>query len=220
MWDAWMNSWTEKPLAMMDGWTAMQDALQTVADSNASTMFMPAITPVMAPAMIAAVTVNTAAATCAGLWMGLAQAPIAAMGAMTGEAGNASAAKSAPGKQTRTKVTVQVAATPKVESAPKAAAAKASAPKTPVAAKATKVDDRPDGLDAPRSGKADDLKKISGVGPKLETVLNDLGIYHFDQIAAWKAAEIRWVDEYLRFKGRIKRDGWIAQAKALAKEAA
>jgi predicted flap endonuclease-1-like 5' DNA nuclease len=36
-----------------------------------------------------------------------------------------------------------------------------------------------------RDGKPDDLKKISGVGPKLEGVLNEMGFYHFDQIAAW-----------------------------------
>ena len=74
---------------------------------------------------------------------------------------------------------------------------------------------RPQGLEAPR-GTADDLKSIAGIGPKLEIVLNDLGIYHFDQIAAWSAAEIAWVDEYLKFKGRIARDQWIEQARMLS----
>ncbi|MCC0016361.1 MAG: hypothetical protein H6878_08840 [Rhodobiaceae bacterium] len=73
---------------------------------------------------------------------------------------------------------------------------------------------RPSGLEAPR-GQADDLKRISGVGPKLEIVLNDLGIYHFDQIAAWSAGEVEWIDDYLKFKGRIERDKWIAQARRL-----
>lgn len=78
--------------------------------------------------------------------------------------------------------------------------------------------DKPQGLDAPRSGKADDLKRISGVGPKLEETLNGLGIFHFDQIAQWSPETIAWVDNYLSFKGRIDREGWIAQAKVLAAE--
>ncbi|MFN0263495.1 hypothetical protein ACKTEK_06410 [Tepidamorphus sp. 3E244] len=78
---------------------------------------------------------------------------------------------------------------------------------------------RPKGLEAPR-GAADDLKSIAGIGPKLEIVLNDLGIYHFDQIAAWSAAEIAWVDAYLKFKGRIARDQWIAQAERLKSQLA
>ena len=74
-------------------------------------------------------------------------------------------------------------------------------------------------LNGPRDGKADDLKKIKGIGPKLEGVLNDLGVfYHFDQIASWTAAEVVWVDDRLKFKGRIDRDGWIAQAEKLAGE--
>ena len=63
----------------------------------------------------------------------------------------------------------------------------------------------------------DDLKLISGVGPKLEGVLNGLGIYTFAQVSKWKKKEIDWVDGYLKFKGRIERDDWLKQAKALAK---
>jgi NADH-quinone oxidoreductase subunit E len=62
----------------------------------------------------------------------------------------------------------------------------------------------------------DDLKLISGVGPKIEKTLHSLGIYTFAQVAAWKPVEIAWVDDYLNFKGRITRDSWIAQADALA----
>ncbi len=76
--------------------------------------------------------------------------------------------------------------------------------------------DKPRTLDAPRDGKKDDLKKIKGIGPKLEGVLNDLGIYHFDQIAAWSPREVEWVDDYLSFKGRIGRDDWIGQARELS----
>tara|TARA_R110002074_G_scaffold2285_6_gene13597 strand:+ start:1139 stop:1405 length:267 start_codon:yes stop_codon:yes gene_type:complete len=68
-----------------------------------------------------------------------------------------------------------------------------------------------------RAGGPDDLKLISGVGPKLEGTLNELGVFHFDQVAGWRKKEIEWVDAQLRFKGRIERDGWIAQAKILAK---
>lgn len=68
-----------------------------------------------------------------------------------------------------------------------------------------------------RPGVPDDLKQISGIGPKLETVLNELGIWSFDQIAAWKVEEVAWVDDYLSFKGRISRDDWIGQAHALTK---
>ncbi|PRX32700.1 NADH-quinone oxidoreductase subunit E [Meinhardsimonia xiamenensis] len=76
---------------------------------------------------------------------------------------------------------------------------------------------RPEGLAAPRDGKPDDLKKIKGVGPKLEQLLNSLGFYHFDQIATWTEDEIAWVDEHLEgFKGRVSRDKWVEQAKILA----
>ena len=70
---------------------------------------------------------------------------------------------------------------------------------------------------AARDGQADDLKKIKGVGPKLETVLHEMGVYHFDQIAGWNAAEVAWVDENLEgFRGRVSRDDWVAQARLLA----
>jgi len=69
-----------------------------------------------------------------------------------------------------------------------------------------------------RDGKADDLKKISGVGPKLEGLLHENGVFHFDQIASWGPAEIGYMDDKLSFKGRIERDGWIDQAKQFASE--
>lgn len=66
-------------------------------------------------------------------------------------------------------------------------------------------------------GKADDLKKIRGVGPKLEKLLNEMGIYHYWQVAGWNAEEVAWVDENLEgFKGRVSRDDWVKQAKILA----
>ena len=75
---------------------------------------------------------------------------------------------------------------------------------------------RPKGLPGARDGKPDKLQMISGVGPKLEKTLHGLGFFHFDQIAAWGKDQVEWVDEHLRYKGRIERDEWIAQAKLLA----
>ncbi len=76
---------------------------------------------------------------------------------------------------------------------------------------------KPEGLSAPRGGAADDLKQIKGVGPAMEKLMNGLGYYHFDQVAAWTPAEAAWVDENLEgFKGRVTRDNWISQAKSLA----
>jgi peptide/nickel transport system ATP-binding protein len=68
-----------------------------------------------------------------------------------------------------------------------------------------------------KPAKPDDLKLISGVGPKIEGILNGLGIYTYSQVAAWKKAERDWVDAKLKFHGRIEREDWVKQAKALAK---
>ena len=76
---------------------------------------------------------------------------------------------------------------------------------------------KPQALDAPRDGGADDLKRIKGIGPKLEKLCNSLGFYHFDQIAAWTADEVAWVDANLEgFRGRVSRDEWVKQAKLLS----
>ncbi len=77
---------------------------------------------------------------------------------------------------------------------------------------------KPTTLDGPRDGKADDLKRIKGIGPKMEKLCNKLGFYHFDQIAGWTADETAWVDANLEgFKGRVTRDEWVDQAKIFAK---
>ncbi len=76
---------------------------------------------------------------------------------------------------------------------------------------------KPAMLEAARAEGADDLKKIKGIGPKLEELCNSMGFYHFDQIAAWTSAEVAWVDQNLEgFKGRVTRDEWVPQAKSLA----
>ncbi|MFN3970466.1 MAG: NADH-quinone oxidoreductase subunit E [Gemmobacter sp.] len=76
---------------------------------------------------------------------------------------------------------------------------------------------RPEGLAAARDGKADNLRAIKGIGPKLEVLCHALGYFHFDQIASWTPAEVAWVDDNLEgFRGRVTRDDWVAQARILA----
>lgn len=96
----------------------------------------------------------------------------------------------------------------------------------PVAAQAEEDDDDDHSLEAnhpgarpaavTQSGTPDDLKIISGIGPKNEVLLHRLGVFYFRQIAAWNDDNIRWVDSYLKFKGRIEREDWVGQARRLA----
>ena len=74
---------------------------------------------------------------------------------------------------------------------------------------------RPYGLAAPL-GKADNLKRIRGIGPQNESRLHGLGIWHVSQIAAWTDENVKWVGSYLGSSGRIQRDNWVAQARDLA----
>jgi predicted flap endonuclease-1-like 5' DNA nuclease len=136
----------------------------------------------------------------------------------------AKAAFAAPGAETIKTAPVKAETAPvapakvaAVAQAPaKAAPKKTPAPKAEPAV-AVGVGKRPEALKKARGGKADDLKLIKGVGPKLEKLCNTLGFYHFDQIAAWSGDEIAWVDDNLEgFKGRVTRDDWVAQAKVLA----
>ena len=77
----------------------------------------------------------------------------------------------------------------------------------------------PGGLAAPRSGSGDDLTLIKGIGPVNARKLNEHGIYHFDQIAAWDQAQVAAAEAYLAFDGRIAREDWVGQAKTLARAA-
>lgn len=76
--------------------------------------------------------------------------------------------------------------------------------------------------DGPTDGTPDDLKVIKGIGPVFEKELNEKGIYYYRQIGAWKAADVKMIeaDVLTKFPGRIKRDEWVKQGKALAKSAA
>jgi NADH-quinone oxidoreductase subunit E len=108
---------------------------------------------------------------------------------------------------------------------PKPVAAKAAPPKVPAKVRAkAKVAAAEPVAAKPAAGparsrkaaaKADDLKRISGIGPKLEQVLNGRGILRFADIAAWNEADIERIDAELGFDGRIRRDDWVGQAKAL-----
>ena len=71
-------------------------------------------------------------------------------------------------------------------------------------------------LTAPRNGEKDNLTRIKGIGMKLEESLNEIGIYHFDQIAAWTTENITWADSTLGFPGRADRENWVEQAKLLS----
>jgi predicted flap endonuclease-1-like 5' DNA nuclease/uncharacterized membrane protein YeaQ/YmgE (transglycosylase-associated protein family) len=75
---------------------------------------------------------------------------------------------------------------------------------------------RPAGFDSPLNDKADDLKLIKGIGAKNEKICNDLGIFHFAQIADWSSDEAAWVGHHMAFPGRVEREHWIPQAKLLA----
>ncbi len=75
--------------------------------------------------------------------------------------------------------------------------------------------DKPELIESPRGGQGDDLKLISGIGPKLEQKLNSLGVWHYEQVASWNQREIDWVNAAISFRGRIERERWISQAAAL-----
>lgn len=134
----------------------------------------------------------------------------AAIGA--GSVSGAAVAAAAPKKAAPKK------AAPKAEAKPKAEPKAKAAPKAETAA--AEQGTRPTNLlTEAKDGKADDLKKISGVGPKLEGLLHENGVFHFWQIAEWGADEIAYMDDKLSFKGRIERDNWIDQATEFAKDA-
>lgn len=163
-----------------------------------STSTKPAVKPVVAPSVVAP--------------------PVAAKSAPKSAAANPVAA-------------IPVTATPiaiKPE-APKAEPPKAALPKPQPAAKgvgpAGDFDDASVAATAPAflaapEGKADDLLIIKGIGPKLNQLLHDLGIWHYRQIANWTPGEIAWINAKLDFKGRVQRERWVMQARELAGKSA
>ncbi|MER8847936.1 ATP-binding cassette domain-containing protein [Mesorhizobium australicum] len=97
----------------------------------------------------------------------------------------------------------------------KPAAKKAAPRKTAAKAPAAKAEGVSNRLAAPRGGKADNLTRIKGIGTVNEKKLKEHGIFHFDQIGAWKKADVEAVEAYLAFDGRIAREEWVKQAKLL-----
>lgn len=79
--------------------------------------------------------------------------------------------------------------------------------------------ERPEGIDIPANG-GDDLTAISGIGPRIAELLNELGIWTHAQIAAWRPEHTAWVEQHLSFKGRVGREEWIEQATALTTDGA
>ena len=93
--------------------------------------------------------------------------------------------------------------------APQSARAAAPAPPARPTGKAPKL------YDSPTDGPSDDLKKVKGIGPGIEKLLNSIGIFYYRQIADWGPDEVTWVDNKLQFPGRITREDWISQSKVL-----
>ncbi|WP_333824371.1 hypothetical protein [Pinisolibacter sp.] len=139
-------------------------------------------------------------------------------------AAEAAAAKAEAEKVAAEKAAAEAASAPEATSAYALPAEMAAAAVTPTvapedaerAAAADAVGTRPLALAAPIGGKADDLKRIRGIGPANEKKLAGLGVYHFSQIAAWTEENAKWAGSFMAFPGRIEREEWIAQAKILA----
>ncbi len=110
------------------------------------------------------------------------------------DGGDATGVKAAVGGSVAVAVAAPAAKPAKKKTAPKAEAAAPAA--------------------APADAGADNLKELSGVGPALEKKLHEAGVTTFAQIAGWSADDITAMDEKLSFKGRIEREGWVAQAQA------
>jgi NADH-quinone oxidoreductase subunit E len=151
-----------------------------------------------------------------GLWAGTVAGSLeASMRMLDMQAGNPAAYRPVPAPVARTRAAVHTLLADAESTAREVAKS--------TGAVAEKVKAEADAGNAPKSmakpAKPDDLKAISGIGPKFEQVLNGLGVWTYAQIGAWRKAEIDWIEDYLAFRGRVARDGWIEQAKALAGKA-
>jgi predicted flap endonuclease-1-like 5' DNA nuclease len=88
--------------------------------------------------------------------------------------------------------------------------------KAGIDADASRQSARPKGIPRPRNGRKDDLKQITGLGALDESTLNNLGVYHFDQIAGWTEAQVLWMENHVFARGRIGHESWQQQARDLA----
>jgi NADH-quinone oxidoreductase subunit E len=174
---------------------------------------------------LAPLMVNPAAAMAAATAIGFGfstQMAGAFFGALQGamEASNklAAALDETPPDEVKPEVDVKpenIRATSEKRASEKNASAKVELSTVPASASVAKIKTAAAAKSATRARKADDLKQISGIGPKLEQVLNARGIRTLAEIAAWSDADIARVEQELGFDGRIARDGWVAEAKAL-----
>ena len=206
---------------------APKDIAKTAVEKSRPSQSAPAVTAKLAatkatPVKAAPAPANPVVAPKAAVAARPSQAPAQAMPARAANAAAPAAKASASPEAAPAAVankglaTASTAKAPKPESKP--AADMPVAANDQSAAKAVEI--APEDFKKPsvvsKPAQPDDLKLISGVGPKLEASLNEIGIWTFAQIAKWTDAEIAWVDDFLNFKGRITRDNWIAQADALA----
>ncbi len=127
------------------------------------------------------------------------------------------AAKDSAAQVTADKPAKSAAGAAKAKPAVRTKAAPPAASEIKIADAGNYPGQQPHGTKKPRAGGANNLTRIKGIGPANEKKLNALGIWHFDQIGAWKKAEIEWVGAYLSFPGRIDREEWVKQARVLAK---
>ena len=123
----------------------------------------------------------------------------------------AAPAKSAAAKPAAAKPAAAKSAAAK-PAASKPAAAKASAAPKPAASKPAAAPQEA----APTAAKADNLRRLIGIGPVNDKLLKGLGVTTYAQIAAWTAADVKRIEDTLNFDGRIAREKWIEQAKLLA----
>jgi predicted flap endonuclease-1-like 5' DNA nuclease len=124
----------------------------------------------------------------------------------------ASAAIAEPAAQTSVEPALEAAASAAKALNEKAAEMRAWSAKTAAG-------ERPSMLTGPRGGAPDDLAKIKGVGPKSVEKLHALGVFHYDQIAAWSDDNVKWIEASIGAAGRVKRNGWVEQAQALSGDA-
>ncbi|OHV76385.1 hypothetical protein LCM4573_12210 [Rhizobium sp. LCM 4573] len=175
-----------------------------------------------AAAMTAATAIGFGLATqAAGVFFGMLQGAMEAANRMNKALGDESvhaavarvpaAAQTEPEKKPDPAQRVKTAPKPAKKQAAEKVAKATPAPKRQARGKAAPAAGPATGIVAP----ADDLKQIAGIGPKLEKVLNDMGVRRFADIAGWSKADVARFDKTLGFEGRIGRDDWIGQAKKL-----
>lgn len=88
-------------------------------------------------------------------------------------------------------------------------------PINPIFKKNSAIDNKPLILTSPKLVGKDSLIKIKGITSKIELDLNNLGIYHFDQISKWSTKNCEWIEEFLLLPKIVRGNQWVEQAKVL-----